>query len=390
MAATREAWLVTSEMPEGATHEQMLEFFGIPPHAAGELEENVRKKRQDWHHKSNSGNPAGRKKADEVKKLIQRLSQVLMRGVPDGAGGGTAAEIPDTVFETIAELWNIVDEYVTFADDYDQALRVIHEAVNRWGMTADVAAVLAWVAATWFNTGGVANPPLLAEGLEAAGIAVREQPGEARSWESQVSLLVAGSRPADAISVLDEAERSLAGRLTASLHMLRARAAISLDRPEDATVAAVRAVHTALKNNDDAPGVRSQATDLLITWLAAKLLPIKSAADLARYVEMVDAAAWCANGTPEAEDQVRTHRMWAANAGKRVFTGSWRLRSFLAVCTGFISLPIHNYVRSAPAWKVFIRGLEQEEPHESFVIVAYPEYVWHAHRMNRPAALSEI
>jgi hypothetical protein len=313
-----------------------------------------------------------------------------MRGVPDGAGGGATAEIPDTVFETIAELWSIVDEYVKFADDYDQALRVVREAVNRWGMTADIAAVLAWVAATWFNTGGIANPSLLAEGLQAAEMAVREQPGEARNWESQVSLLMAGSRPADAIRALEAAEQSLAGRPTGSLLLLRARAAIGLNRPEDATVAAVRAVHAAIKNGGDASDIRSQTTDLLVTWLAANLLPIKSAADLARYMEMVDAAAWCSHGTPEAEDQVRAHRMWAANAGKRVFTGSWRLRSFLAVCTGFISLPVHNYVRSTPAWKVFARGLEQEEPDESFRIVAYPEYVWQAHRMSRPAALSGI
>jgi hypothetical protein len=72
---------------------------------------------------------------------------------------------------------------------------------------------------------------------------------------------------------------------------------------------------------------------------------------------MVDVAAWCSDGVPEAEDQVRVHRMWAANAGQRVFTGSWKLRSFLAVCTGFISLPIHNYVGSSPAWNVFSEGL---------------------------------
>jgi hypothetical protein len=74
--------------------------------------------------------------------------------------------------------------------------------------------------------------------------------------------------------------------------------------------------------------------------------------------------------------------MWAANAGKRVFVGSWKLRSFLAVCTGFISLPIHNYLRSSPAWKVFSDGLGKTEHDDAFAIVASPQYVQRAHNLK--------
>jgi len=388
MPPVREPWVTLSEIPRGASYEEMLNFFGIPPHAFEELDENIKGKRRVWHAKSNSGNPNGRDKAKRVEDLIQRLAQALKRGVPDSEGGGASAEIPDAVFETIEELWRIISEYV-FADDYDQALAVAREAASRPGM-ADAAAVLAWVISTGFSNRAFAHPSLLEEGMRAAETAVGEQPGEARNWESKVGLLIASSRPQDALDAVAEAERTLDGHMTGTLHLMRARAAIFLGRAEDAMLASVRAVHTARHDAEVVAAIRSETTDLLVTWLAAHLLPIKSAADLRRYVEMVDVAAWCSYGVPEAEDQVRVHRMWAANAGQRVFTGSWKLRSFLAVCTGFISLPIHNYLRSSPAWKVFAEGLGQEEVTGAFALVASPQYVQRAHNMKLAISPADI
>lgn len=381
MAATREAWMTASTMQRGSSYETMLGFFGIPPYTLERLDENILKKRRDWHAKTNSGNPIGRQKAKDVVALIQRIAQTLKRGVPDQEGGGAAAEIPDAVFQTLEDLWRIISEYV-FTDDYDRALQVAREAVARWGMTPQAASALAWVVATGFTTGNIAHPSLLAEGLQAAQTAVSDQPGEARNWESKISLLLANANVSDAIEATGHAERFLAGKMTAQLHLLRATATMRVNRAEEAMVAAVRAVNAALADAEVVTAVRSEATELLVRWLAANLLPIKSAADLNRYVEMVDTAAWCSHGVPEAEDMVRVHRMWAANAGKRVFVGSWNLRSFFAVCTGFISLPLHNLLRSSPAWRVFAKGLEQEKPDFSFAIVAGPQYVQRAHNMS--------
>ena len=85
---------------------------------------------------------------------------------------------------------------------------------------------------------------------------------------------------------------------------------------------------------------------------------------------------------PEAEDLVRAYRMWAINAGKRVFVGSDRMRSFLAVITGFISLPIHNRARSQPpAWQIFNEG-QGKEVTEAFFIVAAPAYVQKIHNVR--------
>jgi hypothetical protein len=376
MVATSEKWEGASTLPRGASYEQMLQFFGIPPYSADALDDNIGKKRRNWNHKSNSGNPAGREKAAEVLALIQRVSQAVKRGVVDDQGGGVEAEIPAAVFETLEELWRILSEYV-FADEYDDALRVARDAVGRWH-NADAASALAWVVASAFNDAGFAHPALLNEGMEAASLAVSQQPGVVRNWESAASLLLASSRHQEALAAIDSAERAAGGQATAMLYLLRTRAAASLGRADDAMTAAVKAVTRATP--DAAAAVRSEATDILVVW-AATILPVKSGPDLNHYREMIGVAAWCSYGVPEAEDKVRAHRMWATNAGKRVFVGSTRMRSFLAVCTGFISLPIHNYVRSQPAWQVFNAG-QGKDPTEAFYVVAGPAYVQKIHNVK--------
>jgi hypothetical protein len=354
----------------------MLAFFGIPPYSPDALDDNIKKKRKIWNRLSNSGNPGGREKAEKVLALIQRISEAVKRGTEGEQGGGVQTEIPAEIFETVEELWHILEEYL-FAFEYDDAIRVAREAVRRW-QNADAAGALAWVVSVTITSDGYASPALLAEGIQAAQVAVREQPGVVRNWESTASLLLADNKAQEAASAIDQAERANGGRATAMLYLLRTRAMIAMKRPDEAMAAAVRAVTRAEPAR--AAATRSEATDLLVTW-AADLLPIKSSADLSRFTEMVGVAAWCSYGVPEAEDQVRPYRMWATNAGKRVFVGSDRMRSFLAVITGFIYLPIHNYVRSQPAWQVFNEG-QGKEATEAFVIVAAPAYVQKIHNVN--------
>jgi hypothetical protein len=137
-----------------------------------------------------------------------------------------------------------------------------------------------------------------------------------------------------------------------------------------------------------ATAIRSEATDLLVSW-AATMLPIRSGATLTKYTEMISVAAWCSYGVPEAEDRVRPYRMWAINAGKQVFTGSPRMRSFLAVITGFISLPIHNRIRSQPAWQVFNEGQGKETITDAFFVVAAPAYVQRIHNLRLPLSFQD-
>jgi hypothetical protein len=328
------------------------------------------------HNKTNGGNEIGRKKALEVEALIQRVSQALKRGAEGEVGGGAEAEIPAAVFETLEELWRVLSEY-TFADEYDEALRTAREAVRRWH-NADAAAALGWVVASGYNNDLFANPALLAEGLNAAEFAAWQQPGEVRNWESAASLLMAQGRLQEAVAATDQAESATGGQATGNLYLIRAKAMVAMNKPQEAMTSAVRAVSRSV----GAAAIRAQLADMLVDW-AAGMLPIRSDADLTRYIEMIDVAAWCSYGVPEAEDKVRAYRMWAVNAGKRVFVGSDRMRSFLAVITGFISLPIHNRLRSQPAWQVFNEG-QNKELTEAFFIVAAPAYVQKIHNIHLP------
>lgn len=389
MTTATDGWISVSKLESGASQQSVYQFFGIPPYSSDRLDQNITKKRNSWYQKSNCGNPVGRAKAKEVVDLINKVARAVKRGAAEDTGGGADTEIPAAIFETLEELWKIISEYV-LADDYDEALRAAREAVSRWGSTPDTAAVFGWVVATGFSTGNLINPGLLIEGLQASELAVQRQSGEVRNWESRISLLVASSRMQDALGSLTTAERALAGRLTGRLHILGARALFALNNAEQATVAAIRAVRAALPDPTMASAIRADATELLVRYAVTNLLPIKSSAALNQYVEMVNAAAWCADGVPEAEDLVRAHRMWAVNAQKRVFVGSWKLRSFFAVCTGFISLPIHNYLRSSPAWQVFIDGLEGRRRGISFAIVASPQYVQRAHNMNLAGLVDDL
>lgn len=376
MVATREKWENESLLPRTPSPEQMLAFFGIPPYSPEALDENIKKKRRRWNRLSNSGNADGREKAEKVLTLIQRISEAIKRGAEGEQGGGVESEIPAEIYETVEELWHILEEYL-FAFEYDDAIRVARDAIKRW-QNADAAGALAWVVSATISSDGFASPALLAEGLEAARVAIRDQPGVVRNWESAASLLLADNKVAEAVGAIDQAERATGGNATAMLYLLRTRAMVAMKRRDEAMTAAVLAVTRAEPAR--AAAVRSEATDLLVTWVA-DLLPIKSPTALGQFTEMVDVAAWCSYGVPEAEDQVRPYRMWATNAGKRVFTGSDRMRSFLAVITGFISLPIHNFVRSQPAWQVFNEG--QDKPvTDAFFIVAAPGYVQQIHNVR--------
>jgi tetratricopeptide (TPR) repeat protein len=376
MVATREGWISTQAITRKPSPEEMLAFFGIPPHTEDELNGNIDKKRRRWNRLTNSGNARGRETAEQVLALIQDLSVALKRGVADEIGGGAEAEIPASVFETLDELRRILFDYVS-AGDYDEAIRVAREAISRW-QNAAASAELAWVIMNFAHNVRFVPPDLVAEGIRAARLATSDQPAEVRNWESLASLLLSGAKAQDAVTAIEQAESATGGRASAMLYLYRATAMADLRKPDEAMTAAVRAVSRAEPGNAEA--IRGELADILITW-AAGMLPIRSAADLARYTDLVGVAAWCSYGVPEAEDKVRPYRMWATNAGKRVFTGSDRMRSFLAVITGFISLPIHNRVRSKPAWEVFNEG-QGKELTQAFGVVAAPAYVQQIHHIN--------
>ena len=95
---------------------------------------------------------------------------------------------------------------------------------------------------------------------------------------------------------------------------------------------------------------------MIIGRATAELLPLSSAEAVRVYQTVVAAAAWIADGVPEAEDFVRTHRMWASNADQPVFGGNWQWRAFFGLITLFIALPLLNSSMAKPAWQVLLTG----------------------------------
>jgi molecular chaperone DnaK (HSP70) len=300
----RSTWQTTSTLPRGASYEQLLEFFGAAQGKVEALDDNIRRKRRRWNARSNSPNPVGRQKAAEVLDLTHRISEAIKRGAVDDRGGVAETEMPAPAFETLEELQQILSEYA-FANEYDEAIKVAREAVSRWN-NADTAAALAWTVSSLVNNAEFAHPQIVAEGLDAAQLAVHEQPGEIRNWESVTHLLLASSKIEDAVAAIDHAEQATDGRATAMLYLLRTKAMVTLQRTDEAMMAAVRAVTRA--DADMAAAIRFEVTDILISW-AASMLPIKSGVDLTRYTEIVGVAAWCSHGVPEAEDKVRRYQM---------------------------------------------------------------------------------
>jgi hypothetical protein len=102
--------------------------------------------------------------------------------------------------------------------------------------------------------------------------------------------------------------------------------------------------------------VRADAANQVIRRAAMPLLPLRTLQAAEIYRQAVMVAAWCAAGIPDMEEFVRPHRLWASACAKPVYTGNWQIRTFLAVCTGFLILPLLNHARSRPGWEIFFTG----------------------------------
>jgi hypothetical protein len=111
-----------------------------------------------------------------------------------------------------------------------------------------------------------------------------------------------------------------------------------------------------VRQSDDDRALRSELVQMIIGRAVAELLPLSSVETVREYQKVVAAAAWIADGVPEAEDFVRVHRMWASNADQPVFGGNWQWRAFFGLITLFIALPLLNSSMAKPAWQVLLAG----------------------------------
>jgi tetratricopeptide (TPR) repeat protein len=364
-------WLESVEIPAQPAPTDIRAFFGVPPDPEEKLDDNISKKRRHWRSKTreNVSSEVAKRKVDQALRIIAALEQQLKRGVVDEEldidrlREEFSAE-PETRVDELGDLWRILEELLA-SGRLDEALRVAHEARTRFEGAPLAEAAFGWLAVISSRSEGAATETLRKEGLAAlkTAIGAGETSADTYTWKAILELDLGA--PEEALVTLGEAERTLKADLTPWMCSHRCEAHAALGLPDEALEDAKRAVNAAA----DDLALRSNTVTALITAARVGLLPVGSEEALRRYQDLIEWAAWCALGAPEAEDRVRPYRLWSVEAESRAYTGRVDLRSIIAVASGFLVLPFLNRVRSKPHWQVLYEG-PQATGGEMFEIVA--------------------
>jgi tetratricopeptide (TPR) repeat protein len=365
------SWLESVEIPAQPAPTDIRAFFGVPPDPEEKLDDNISKKRRHWRSKTrqNVSSEIAKKKVDQALRIIAALEQQLKRGVVDEEldierlREEFSAE-PETRVDEIGDLWRILEELLA-AGRLDEALRVANDARTRFEGAGPAEAAFGWLAVISSRSEGAASETLRKEGLAALEVAIAkgETTADTYTWKAILELDL--GVPEAALNTLGAAEQVLKVDLTPWMYSHRCEAYAALGRPDEALEDAKRSVNAAA----DDLALRSNTVTALITAARVGLLPVGSEEALRRYQELIEWAAWCALGAPEAEDRVRPYRLWSVEAESRAYTGRIDLRSIIAVASGFLLLPLLNRVRSKPHWQVLHDGPKQGDG-EMFEIVA--------------------
>jgi tetratricopeptide (TPR) repeat protein len=351
-------WLESLDLPAQPAPNDIRAFFGVPPDPEEELDENISKKRRHWRSKTrqNVTSEVAKRKVDQALRIIAALEQQLKRGVVDEnldlerLREEFSAE-PETRVDELGDLWRILEELLA-GGRLEEALRVANDARTRFEGARQAEAAFGWMAMIASRSANGASDVLRKEGLVAleAAIAAGETTVDAYTWKAILQLDL--DAPEGALETLEEAEGTLKEELGPWMWSHRCEAHAALARPEEALEDAKRAVDA---GTDDL-ALRSNTVTALINAARIGLLPLASDEQLHRYQALIEWAAWCAIGAPEAEDRVRPYRLWAVEAESRAYTGRIELRSIIAVASGFLLLPFLNRLRSKPHWKVLYDG----------------------------------
>ncbi|HEV2857687.1 MAG TPA: hypothetical protein VGW80_04715 [Solirubrobacterales bacterium] len=364
-------WIESFDLPVQPVPADIRAFFGVPPDPDDKLDENISRKRRHWRSKTraNVSSEKAKRKVDQALRIIAALEQQLKRGVIDEEldlqrlREEFSAE-PETQVGDLGDLWRILEELLA-GGRLDEALRVANDARKRFEGAPQAEAAFGWLATIASRSGGSGNDVLRKEGLTAleAAIAAGETNSDIYAWKAilQLDLQV----PQEALATLEEAERVLEVPLSPWMlsHRCEAHAALG------DTTKALEDAKRALGAESDDLALRSNTVTALIGAARVGLLPLSSEEQLNRYQDLIEWAAWCAKGAPEAEDRVRPFRLWGVEAESRAYTGRIELRSIIAVASGFLLLPVLNRVRSKPHWKILYDG-PQAASGEMFEVVS--------------------
>ena len=351
-------WLESLDLPAQPAPTDIRAFFGVPPDPEDQLDANISKKRRHWRSKTRQHvtSEVAKRKVDQALRIIAALEQQLKRGVVDETldlerlREEFSAE-PETRVDELGDLWRILEELLA-AGRLEEALRVANDARTRFPGAREADAAFGWLAVMSTRGGGSTSEVLRKEGLTAleAAIAAGERNADTYTWKTILQLDL--NAPKEALDTLGEAESVLQAGLTPWMRSHRCEAHAALGEPAQALEDAKGAVDAAPEDL----ALRSNTVTALINAARVGLLPLASDEQLRYYQELIEWAAWCAIGAPEAEDRVRPFRLWAVEAESRAYTGRIDLRSIIAVASGFLLLPFLNRLRSKPHWKVLYDG----------------------------------
>lgn len=347
-------WLDKEDFTSAPTSAELQEFFGIPPSVPAELDANIRQKRKHWKKKQQKArSEEALQYAGAVLQAIADAEDALKRGA-SASGGEIAFQTstrdrePATVEDVSREL-----ERLLFRGRYQDALDRLSRWGERWGQYPnfiDMRSEVILEAAQ--NVTGI---QLNREVLESAIAGTRWVletlgPTEPR-YLTLVDLLDVAGQGNQIPGVFAEANKALP-HASASF---RVRELAIRFKNEDWLPLLRYCVQLAQESGDDR-ALRSELVQMIIGRVTAELLPLQTENAVKNYQTVVATAAWIADGVPEAEDFVRVHRMWAANADQPVFGGNWQWRAFFGLITLFIALPLINSSMAKPAWQVLLDG----------------------------------
>ena len=353
--ATALDWLNTADFAQVPTPRDLQEFFGIPPSPSEALGSNIREKRKYWKKKQQKA------RADDalayagaVLQAIADAEDALTRGAAATGGGDTEYQpgVSDRAPGSVEDVWREL-ERLLFRGRYREALERLQRYDERWGQYpafVDVRSLVILEAAK--NLPGITfRPGVLEAAIEGARQVLQQiGPSEAR-YLTLVELLEVAGRVDEIPDVFAEADNRLE-RISASFRVRE----LEIRFKKEAWTSVLRHCVQLVRESGDDRALRSELVQMIIARATAELLPLQSAAAVREYQMVVATAAWIADGVPEAEDFVRSHRMWASNVDQPVFGGNWQWRAFVGLITLFIALPYLNSWMSKPAWQVLLNG----------------------------------
>ena len=373
--APAHSWVQLTE-PASLSQDDIFKFFGIPPSPEGDLENNIKAKRQFWTKRANG--PGNRALAAKVKQNIQNLSKVLEEGavperiVPTGDGKYQVLGEAATPGELADQL-----ELFLRAGDLANVVATARLGLEKWPDDIDVIVAVALALSELARDYPRISEDVRMLARSTTDRALESVPHDPDVWLAKARVTLAFGT-VDEVSALEARGTAHAVSLPAELYGIVATASFrALDIANG-----IRQLVRAIESSDGDPGVRSVATDSMIQEVLIPMLPLTSRKAAQAFGEAVQVAAWIADGVPESEAELLKFRVWATESQARVFIGDLALKSFLGVLTGFVALPFYSKIASRPGWRVLNDGPGAKQSWIQWMDVADGEFIEELHRLS--------